>query len=125
MKKIVITLLCLSLASCGGSKTTDADPIDRLVKDLNANIGRCSSWYTSSLPPDASPDEIVAEKVKHYGRNDRKVTSYQIQEIRQVQLNTGSIEHFSAAWVETDIGLTIIVLFALTKDNQWYVRSYD
>ncbi len=128
MKNTPITLLFLILASFVGAKTAIADPIDNLVKKVNASYGEWLNGIVPriSLPPDAKPTEVIAEAVKQYGSSNLPegfIKTYQIREVRQVEINT-ELETYSAALVQSKLG-TKIFLFKPQKDNQWWVRFYD
>jgi len=126
MKNIAITLLCCALVSCTGTKVTVADPIDALVKKLNASNGFwINGLYPNiNFPRDAEPNEVIAQAVQQSGFDQGHIKSYQIQEIRQVQLSTGLTETFSAALMQSDLG-TKILLFKPEENNRWWTRFYD
>jgi hypothetical protein len=123
MKRIAITLLCLALASCSGSKTTVPDPIDALVQRLNATggMGLNGEYPDISLPSDAKPNEVLTQAVKVFGFDQGHIQTYQIQNIRQVRLDT---EIYSAALVHSDLGKKIF-LFKPERSNMWWTRFYD
>ena len=126
MNKIVITLFCLALISCASPQATVPDPIDALVEELNASHGL---WINGlypiiELPPDAAPEEVLAQAIKLVGFSQGHIQSYQVQEIRQVQITTGLTETFSAALLQTDLG-TKILIFKPEGDDRWWTRFYD
>jgi len=123
MKNIAIALLCLALASCAGTKATVSDPIDTLVQRLNATGGMWSNgeYPDISLPSDVKPDAVLAQAVKVTGFDRGHIKTYQIQEIRQVPLDT---ETYSAALVQSDLGMKIF-LFKPERNNRWWTRFYD
>ena len=127
MKTFSITLLCLILVSCAGVKPTVSDPIDKLVTKLNASNGL---WVNGvfpiiELPADAKPDEVLAVAVKMTGFDHGHVKTYEIRNVRQVELtNVPMGTPYSAALVQSDLGMKIF-LFKPLKNNQWWTRFYD
>lgn len=123
MKRIGIVLLCLALASCSGTKTIVPNPIDTLVQRLNATGGMWinGEYPDISLPSDAKPNEVLTQAVEMVGFDQGHIKTYQIQEIREVQLNT---ETYSAALVQSDLGKKIF-LFKPERNNRWWTRFYD
>lgn len=126
MKQIVISLLCLVLTSCATTPPASPDPIDELAARLNASNGM---WINGcypiiNLPPDAKPAEVLAQAVQMSGFDQGHIKTYAMQEIRQIQLNTGRMETYSAALVQSDLGKKIF-LFKPEKGNRWWTRFYD
>jgi hypothetical protein len=126
MKHIAMTVLCLALASCVGTKPTVADPIDTLVTNLNASHGL---WINGmypiiELPADAKTEQVLAAAVKMTGFDQGHIKTYKIVEVRTVQINTGRAEPYSAALVESDLGMKIF-LFKAERSNRWWTRFYD
>lgn len=102
------------------------DPIAALVRQLNATHGL---WINGPspiirLPADAKPDAVLAQAVKMIGFDQGHIKTFTIQEIRQVQLNTGNTETYSAALLQTDLGPKIL-LFKPENNNNWWTRFYD
>jgi hypothetical protein len=127
MRYLAITLLGLTLASCSGRRAIHDDPINVLAQKLNASHG---SWINGlspdiSLPPEATPEEVLAQALKMTGFDQGHIKTCQIREVRQVQLNrTGRMESYSAALVESDLG-TKILLFKHMGKKWWWTRFYD
>lgn len=126
MKKIAVSLLCLALTSCAGTRATVSDPIDSLVQRLNATRGM---WINGTfpiidLPPDATTDQVLAAAVKMTGFDQGHIKSFQIQEVRQLELIAAGRQTFSAALIDSDLGKKIF-LFKPTKGNQWWTRFYN
>jgi len=126
MKHIAITMLCLALTSCVGAKPTIADPIDELVTKLNASHGL---WINGvypiiDLPSDAKAEQVLAAAVKMTGFDQGHIKTCKILEIRTVLLNTGWVGPYSAALVESDLGMKIF-LFKAERNNRWWIRFYD
>jgi len=124
MKNIAITLLCLVFASCAGTKTTVPDPIDALAQRLNASgMGMWSNgeYPDINLSSDAKPNEVLDQAIKMFGFDQGHIKTYQIQKIRQVQLDT---ETYSAALIQSDFGKKIF-LFKPERNNRWWTRFYD
>ena len=123
MKNIAITLFCLVLASCAGTKATVPDQIDALVERLNATRGMWinGEYPDISLPSDAKPNEVLDHAILMFGFDQGHIKTYQIQEIREVQLDT---ETYSAALVQSDLGKKVF-LFKPERNNRWWTRFYD
>jgi hypothetical protein len=123
MKRIATTLLCLALASCSGIEVTVPDPIDALAQRLNATGGMWMNgeYPDIGLPPDAKPNEVLTQAVKMVGFDQGHIKTYQIQEIREVQLDT---ETYSAALVQSNLGKKIF-LFKAERNSRWWTRFYD
>ena len=119
-------MLCLTLTSCAGTKTTVADPIDALVARLNATQGL---WINGifpiiELPADATADEVLAAAVKMTGFDQGHIKSFKIQSVRQVELMAAGKQTFSVALVDSDLGQKIF-MFKPEKNNRWWTRFYD
>jgi hypothetical protein len=125
MKPVGIMLLCLTLSSCAQIRSSHSDPIDALAQELNASNGLwINGLYPDiSLPPDATPEDVLAQAAKMSGFDQGHIKTYHIREVRQVQLNTGQMENYSAALVESDLG-TKILLFKHEGNNRWWTRFY-
>ena len=126
MKRIAITMLCMTLACCAETKSRLADPIDSLVARLNASRGM---WINGlypiiELPADATPDQVLFAAVNMTGFDQGHIKSFQIQEVRKVEIIGARKETFSAALIESDMG-TKILLFKPEKNNRWWTRFYD
>ena len=128
MKNLPIMLLCLSLASCTVTKPTTSDPIDRLVMQYNASYGLWinGTYPIIDLPPDAKPKEVLDQAVQKWGFDQGHITSYKIQEIRELtKLKVGENEApYMAALIESDLGKKIF-LFRPERNNRWWVRFCD
>ncbi|MBN2714028.1 MAG: hypothetical protein JXR97_16535 [Planctomycetes bacterium] len=126
MKSIAAILLCLVLASCAVTNPTASDPIDKLVTSLNASNGMWINGLALNidLPASASPDVIFAAAIKLVGFDEGHIKTYRIQEVREVKLNTGQTESYSAALVDTDLGRKVF-LFKREINNRWWARVYD
>ena len=127
MKNTVIVVLCLLLASCVGSRDLAPDPIDKLVERLNASNGLWINGTSPiiSLPADAEPSEVLAQAVKMVGFDQGHIKTYEILNVRQVELTNvpmGTV--YSAALVQSNLGMKIC-LFRPQKNNQWWTRWYD
>jgi hypothetical protein len=126
MKHAKMVVLCLTLASCVGVRATHNDPISALARNLNASNGLWVNGLSPdiSLPPDATPEHVVAQAVSKSGFDQGHIKTYRIREVRQIQLNAGRMETYSAALVESDLG-TKILLFRYEQTNRWWTRFYD
>jgi hypothetical protein len=128
MKNISIIAICLTLASCTATKPNASDPIDDLVTQYNASYGLWinGTYPIIDLPPNAKPKEVLAEAVQKCGFDKGHITSYKIQEIRELtKLKVGDGEPpYMAALIESDLG-TKIFLFRPESNNRWWVRFCD
>jgi hypothetical protein len=126
MKNVASVLICIAFASCAGTETIHNDPISALIQKLNASNGLWvnGTYPYISLPPDAKPEEVISQAVKMTGFGQGHIKTYQIREVHQIQLNSGLMETFSAALVESDLG-TKILLFKHEGRNRWWTRFYD
>jgi len=122
------TLLCATMifASCVGPKVATPDAIDALVTKINATQWM---WINGiypiiELPSDSTPDQVLTAAVKVTGFDQGHIKTYKIHDIREVQLNTGQPETYSAALVESEFGPKIF-LFKPEKNNRWWTRFYD
>ena len=126
MNRMAIPLFCLVLVACTAAPPATPDPIDALVRELNASHGL---WINGlypiiELPPDAKPNEVLDQAIQLVGFDQGHIQSYRIQEVREVQLNTGQMETFGAALIQTNLGPKIFV-FKPEKENRWWTRFYD
>lgn len=128
MKCLAVILLCLALASCMGTTPTASDPIDKLVTQYNASYGLWinGTYPDIELPPDAKPDEVLAQAVQKWGFDQGHIKSYKIREMRELtKLNVGENEApYMATLIESDLG-TKIFLFRAERNNRWWVRFCD
>jgi hypothetical protein len=97
-----------------------------LVSRLNSSHGL---WVNGiypiiDLPPDAKPGEVVNLAIKITEFDQGHIKTYKMQEIREVRLNTGQLESYQAALIESDLG-TKIFLFKPERNNRWWTRFYD
>lgn len=127
MKKMTVIVLCLALASCAGTKSTVADPIDALVKRLDVDKGVWQNGGSPEidLPSDAKPKEVIAAAVRWQAFDKGMIKSYQIEEIRHVDLwdINGNKEQYAAALLKTDLGPKVIV-FNFKTFGRWWARFY-
>ena len=102
------------------------DPIDELVARLNASNGLWINglYPTINLPPDAKPEEVLAQAIKMTGFDRGHIKTFVIQETRQVQINTGRMEPYSVVLLQSDLGKKIF-LFKPENNNRWWTRFYD
>jgi hypothetical protein len=127
MKCRLIILLCVVLASCAGNNIATPDPIDKLVGTLNASNGL---WINGvfpiiTLPVDATPEDVLAQAVKMVGFDQGHIKTYRILKIREVDLkNVPMGAAYSAALVQTDLGMKIC-LFKQLPNSRWWTRWYD
>ena len=126
MKTVFVILMCVALTSCAATPPVGPDPIEQLAARLNASNGL---WINGrypiiELPPDAKPGEVLAQAVKMIGFDRGHIKTYAIQEVRSVQLNTGRMETYSVALIQSDLG-TKILIFKPEKNNHWWTRFYD
>ena len=127
MKYLPVMLLCLSLASCAQTKTVAIDPIDVLVKRLDADNG---IWLNGGspevdLPQDANPKEVIALAIRKQSFNQGMIKSYKIRTMRQVDLpnHAGEKVKFTAAFLDTDLGPKVIVC-NFTLFGYWWTRFF-
>ena len=126
MKNMAVTLLCLTLASCYGTRAAVSDPIDSLVQRLNATHGMwINGLYPDiNLPANAQPEEVLAAAVKMTGFDQGHIKSFKIESLRQVELMAAGQQTFSVALVDTDFGKKIF-MFRPERNNGWWTRFYD
>lgn len=128
MRYIVIILLAVLFSSCTRQQTCMKDPINRLVKDLNSTNGKWINGIYSPilLPADSSPETVLKEALREYGytKGSRRINTYLIREVRDVEINVGNMYTFSAVFVETDVWRKIL-LFRQDEPGQWWTRFYD
>jgi hypothetical protein len=126
MKKMVMVLLGFVLVSCATAGTIEGGPVGTLVKELNESNGLWINGRASviDLPQDAEPEEILAEALKTAGFSGGHIETYEIRETRQVQLNTGQMETFTAILIDSDLGAKIF-LCKYEQSNQWWGRFFD
>jgi hypothetical protein len=102
------------------------DPIGTIVRKLNASNGLwINGLYPDiDLPRDAKPEAVLGQAVKMTGFDQGHIKTYEILETRHIQLNTGRMESYSAAVIQSDLGRKIF-LFKPEKNNRWWTRFYD
>jgi len=127
MKNLPVIFLCLTLASCAGIKPKVADPIDTLVDRLNSET--FGLWVNGTypiieLPPEAKPQTVLSQAVKMTGFDQGHIKTYKMLEVREVELNVGRNEPYSAALVESDLGMKIL-LFKPERNSHWWTRFYS
>jgi hypothetical protein len=122
MKKTLTALSYLFLALFMGCMASH-DPIKMLVKKLNATNGMWGNGKFSQilLPKNAKPEEVVAQAIKY-----KRINTYQVREMRKVEINVsaGMIKPCTAVLVDSNLG-TKILLFSYELNELWWSRWYD
>lgn len=105
-------------------KTAKPDPIDLLAQKLNADGKWSNGFYPDIfLPPEATPEAILAQALKMTGVDQGHAKTYKIIQIRQLQLNDEPTKTYSAALVESDQGTQILLFWHEGKG--WLTRFFD
>ena len=129
MRIAVTMLVALVLASCAGREVHETDPINSLVKKLNATNGSWISGIYSpiALPAGSTPATVLDAALKQYGymKGTRRIATYRIEEVREVKLDLGSMYTFSAILVEADVWRKILLFRQDEEPGQWWTRFYD
>jgi hypothetical protein len=120
--------LFLGFALIGGCvfASPGTDPIEALARRLNSDpLWPNGEAPTISLLSNAAPKEVVASAVKMWGFDRGHIKTYQILEVRNIQL--AAMPGCSAALVRSDLG-TKILLFRYERHDKmsfWWARFYD
>jgi hypothetical protein len=98
--------------------------IDRLVKRLNAD----PFWTNGVFQPlhmgsEANPEKVVTAAMKASSRS-MGVNAFRVIETRTVELDSGDGRP-SAALLQTDVGVKILVFYQLKGITGWWTRFYD
>jgi hypothetical protein len=122
MKIKIISLVVLVIIYC--ISVLAEDSIDALVTDLNSD--KFGLWVNGifpslDLPPEASSKQVIDKAVLMAGFDEERITSYQIVEIRRVDLK--AVPDCSAALLKTNIGEKIL-LFKY-EGTLWWSRFFD
>jgi hypothetical protein len=105
-----------------------ADPIDRLVASLSSDgMWQNGLFKPVDLPPSATPAEVLFQVDKLTGLyQGGKLTSYQIIEVRQVQIGSNQTGgKFTAVLLDTNLGKKIVLLQNQGSKTGWWSRVYD
>ena len=127
MKVITAIVICFGCVTCLRANVTIPDPIDRLVKKLDATNGMWVNGFDPvlDLSSDAKPEEVLATtmRTKMFKLNSG-IKWYRIREIRKVKITSNSEEPFTALLLNTDVGLRIF-FFRFEGNHNWCVRLFD
>jgi hypothetical protein len=125
--KTMSIVVCLLFATCAGFRAEDVDPIDTLVKKLDASRG---IWLNGgapaiNLPSNATPKEVIAEAVRKQPFDEGLIKSYTNEAIREIELSNlvGQKEKYSAVLLQTDLGTKNLV-FNFKTFGHWWIRFY-
>ena len=122
MKRILIPCLLL-LCGC-----TTVDPIDKLVAKLGPFGGLFRNGFCNpiSLPATASPEEVLAEAVKHTPFNEGILTTYHIITTRKVPLTDGQQTDYTATLIDSNIGKQVCLMgWQNYSGGCWWTRFYS
>ena len=104
------------------------DPIARLVSRVSAD------WHWGFYPTieltNSAPPEAVVKEVSENGGFDtdsgiRMVKSYKILEIRQASVPLCGLGIFTAALLETDLGMKVVFFRYEETRHHWWSHVYD
>lgn len=134
MRKIIILtfMIILPLIAYAENITaqSNVDPINKIVQELNSD--KFGMWVNGiypiiNLPANAKPEEVIAQAIKMTGFDKGHIKTYKIVEIRKVKLNAPSMENCSAALIESDLDVKVL-LFKYEENSSsstWWTRFYD
>jgi hypothetical protein len=120
MKRILIPCLLL-LCGCA-----TVDPIDKLVAKLDqSGLFRNGFCNPISLPATASPEEVLAEAVKHTPFNEGPLTTYHVIKTRKVPLADGQQTDYTATLIDSNIGKQVCLMgWQNYSGGWWWTRFY-
>ena len=100
-------MVVLLIVGCA-TAAAQSDPIDTLTQRLNSDpLWPNGEAPIISLSSNATPKEVVASAVKMWGVDSGGIKTYQIREVRKVELN--AMTNSSAALLESDLGKKILL----------------
>jgi len=107
-----------------------SDPIDKIVQNLNSD--KNDMWLNGIYPiielsAEAKPKEIIAEAIKICRFDKGHIKNYKIIEIRKVKLNAHGMEDCSAALIESDLGVSVLLFQYVgnSVSSTWWTRWFD
>lgn len=124
MKRLAVSVLSCVVVYCAAGQATPEDPIGDLVAKLHASGGMWINglFRSKGVPDEATPEQVVAETVKHIGFDRRAPNTYRIREVRQVDPNRGSTNSgpYTAVWVEISSGAKVLLYSTHGVWSRWY-----
>ena len=138
MRAVFLLLICGWLVGCVTATKPQAklsDPVDQLVAKLSSDELWMNGYFNAiDLPPSASAESVLTEFYQYRGQKEHVthlfpklfVATYQIIEIRQVQIgSTLGDKNFIAVLVDTNLGKKIVLLQYENQNSKWWSRSSD
>jgi hypothetical protein len=100
------------------------DPIDRLIAELSATCGmwRNGIFPVLGLPQTATPEEVI-RRLFSMGLPRGETANYKIREIRQVHIAGVGSDSYTAALVQKDSAMKIVLIQYAGRD--WWTHVYD
>jgi len=123
MRRILIIIIAAVLGGCAVLN----DPVDRLTEKLSATHGLWLNGFNSVVP---LPEKATTEKLVDYlfdraSEVRHAKISHTIESIRQVHIEGGEVEHYTAVRVKTNVGEMIVLLAYRGPVLGWWHRIYD
>lgn len=137
MRLVILPIMAVVMTGCASPPeprvtasppVAAADPIDQLVVRLSSNgMWQNGLFKPIDLPSSASPEEVIAQVDQKTGLyQNGKITSYQIVEIRQIQIHSSiRNQNYTAVILDTNLGRKITLLQYQGSTAGWWSRVYD
>ncbi|MDB6037127.1 MAG: hypothetical protein JWM99_968 [Verrucomicrobiales bacterium] len=116
-------MVVLLLGGCGSK----IDPMDRVLTELSDLHG---TWATGSFPhlhlaANATTDQVVSSVFQSTPLDLGPVTEHRILEVRHLVLRGDRSGVYTAALVDTDFGVKIVLMKYAGPTVGWWSHVYD